>query len=224
MDRVDLDGSPGLGRTLTVAVIDDHDVVHAGLEAWFAAADIEITAAGHTQKEAARIPAEVDAVVLDLLLEHTRPDLSVLGALCAAGHRVIVYSSLHEPSLVLACLEIGATTYLTKNEGRAHLVAAVQAAATDRPYIGPTMAGAMANPPPRSDPGLSAREIEVLLAWFRTESKQIVGQALHITPGTINTHLGRARTKYAAVGRPASTKSALLARAIQDGLISVDEL
>jgi hypothetical protein len=42
--------------------------------------------------------------------------------------------------------------------------------------------------------------------------------------GTVNTHLGRTRTKYAAVGRTATTKSALLARALQDGIIDLDEL
>jgi DNA-binding NarL/FixJ family response regulator len=52
---------------------------------------------------------------------------------------------------ILYCLEFGATTYLTKNEGSPHLVAAIRAAATDRPYVGSAMAGAMSNPPSRAD-------------------------------------------------------------------------
>jgi hypothetical protein len=32
------------------------------------------------------------------------------------------------------------------------------------------------------------------------------------------------RAKYAAVGRPAKTKAALVARAIQDGIVSVHDL
>jgi hypothetical protein len=40
----------------------------------------------------------------------------------------------------------------------------------------------------------------------------------------VNTHFGRVRTKYAAIGRPAPTKAALIARALQDGLINIDEL
>lgn len=74
------------------------------------------------------------------------------------------------------------------------------------------------------DPGLSPREREVLVAWFHSESKTRVGRELFIAPGTVSTHLGRARAKYAAVGRPAATKSALLARAVQDGLLSIEEL
>jgi two-component system nitrate/nitrite response regulator NarL len=71
---------------------------------------------------------------------------------------------------------------------------------------------------------LSPREQEVLLHWFRTESKQLVAAALFITPATVNTHLARVRTKYAAAGRPATTKAALIARALQDGLVTLDEL
>ncbi|GAB2910853.1 hypothetical protein GCM10027047_06360 [Rhodococcus aerolatus] len=209
-----------------VAVVDDHDVVHAGLEAWLGEAGVDVVARArdHAQALALTASGDVDVVVLDLLLDEATPDVELLSALVAAGLRVVVHSSLTSRAVILDCLERGAATYLVKNEGREHLVAAVTEVAADRPYIAPTMAGAMAAPPERNDPGLSPREVEVLLAWFRTESKILVGQALHIAPGTINTHLGRARAKYAAVGRPASTKSALLARAIQDGLIDPDEL
>ncbi|MFD6397544.1 helix-turn-helix transcriptional regulator [Nocardia sp. NPDC060249] len=78
---------------------------------------------------------------------------------------------------------------------------------------------------PRFTPApLSVREREVLRTWLLSETKQQVTLELFITMGTVNTHLGRTRTKYAAVGRAATTKSALLARALQDGIIGLDEL
>ncbi len=73
-------------------------------------------------------------------------------------------------------------------------------------------------------PELSDREIEVLLAWLRCDTKSAVAADLFLALGTINTHLTRIRSKYAGVGRPAPTKAALVARAVQDGLISLDEL
>ncbi|WP_255450016.1 response regulator transcription factor [Skermania sp. ID1734] len=73
-------------------------------------------------------------------------------------------------------------------------------------------------------PGLSAREIEVLLAWIQSDSKSEVARRLYIAAGTINTHLTRIRMKYQNVGRPASTKAALLARALQDGYITLEQL
>ena len=72
-------------------------------------------------------------------------------------------------------------------------------------------------------PGLSKREGQVLLAWLRADSKLDAATSLYISVGTMNTHLTRIRTKYAAVGRPAGTKAALLARALQDGLTRLDE-
>ena len=78
--------------------------------------------------------------------------------------------------------------------------------------------------PRRTDPGLSAREVEVLIAWITRDSKSAVSRALFIAPGTVNTPLSRIRTKYHHAGRTAPTKAALLARAVQDGLIGLDEL
>jgi DNA-binding CsgD family transcriptional regulator len=64
----------------------------------------------------------------------------------------------------------------------------------------------------------------VLIAWLRTDSKVAVAQALFISLSTVRTHIQRIREKYEAVGRPASTKAALTARAIQDGFIMVGDL
>lgn len=74
------------------------------------------------------------------------------------------------------------------------------------------------------DAGLTKREMEVLLAWLRSDTKAQVAAELFITPATINTHLVRIREKYESVDRPANTKAALVARALQDGMIELDEL
>ncbi|AEF42969.1 LuxR C-terminal-related transcriptional regulator [Hoyosella subflava] len=76
----------------------------------------------------------------------------------------------------------------------------------------------------RNRPALSPREIEVLRAWFASDSKTTVASNLSVSLGTVNTHLARVRSKYAAVGRTAPTKAALVARALQDGLVQLEEL
>lgn len=73
-------------------------------------------------------------------------------------------------------------------------------------------------------PTLTDREVEVLRTWLMVDSKPACGQELHISLGTVNTHLTRIRAKYAEIGRPASTKAALVARAIQDDIIDIEEL
>lgn len=72
-------------------------------------------------------------------------------------------------------------------------------------------------------PTLSAREVEVLLAWLAAESKAQAAETLFITASTVNTHLTRIRAKYAAAGRPARSKANLFARAIQDGYTRLED-
>lgn len=71
---------------------------------------------------------------------------------------------------------------------------------------------------------LSDREIEVLRAWLTSNSKREVAAALFITECTVQTHLVRIREKYAAAGRPASSKVALFVRAVEDGFCSIREV
>ncbi|MEV5650983.1 helix-turn-helix transcriptional regulator [Nocardia sp. NPDC052254] len=85
-------------------------------------------------------------------------------------------------------------------------------------------AGACPEQAVASTPSLSAREVEVLLAWILSDTKAEVCRRLYISPGTVNTHLARIREKYSRAGRPATTKAALLARALQDGHIGLDEI
>lgn len=78
--------------------------------------------------------------------------------------------------------------------------------------------------PKAPQPTLTDREVEVLRTWLMLDSKPAVAEALFISLGTVNTHLTRIRAKYAELGRSASTKAALVARAIQDDIVDIDEL
>lgn len=209
-----------------VAIIDEHDVVHAGIEAWCAEAEPEIRVAGtflHPADYAVDV-GSVDVAILGLEFGGNKPDFDSLRRLCAAGQKVIVYSYLTADEVILTCLDIGAVAYLAKSEGKRHLIDAIYAARNASPYVGPRMGRALLNDSTLGRVKLSEREREVLVAWFQTESKELVGKRLYIAPTTVRTHLQRARAKYALVGRPAPTKSALLARAIEDGILSAADL
>lgn len=166
----------------------------------------------------------VDVVVFDIYTDGDRPAFNALHSMCQRGQRVIVYSQLSTYEVILSCLDMGAVTYLVKAEGQCHLIDAIGAAHSNEPYVGPHMAKALANDQTSGRTNLSDREKEVLIAWFQTESKELVGNRLYIAPATVRTHLQRARAKYAAVGRPAPTKASLLARAIEDGILSLSDL
>jgi DNA-binding NarL/FixJ family response regulator len=212
---------------LTAVVVDDHPAVRAGVAYWLGAGTPPITVAA--SGEDVRVAwigdgATADVVILDLHLGGPTPALGDLRRLVEAGRSVVVYSMRADDETALTCLELGALCYLTKAEGEEHLVEATRAAGRGDPYTPPSLAGALAGDRSDHRPALSARETEVLVEWFQSESKDFVAQRLGITASTVNSHLERIRIKYAQIGREAPTKAALVARAIQDGLIGVEDL
>lgn len=86
------------------------------------------------------------------------------------------------------------------------------------------MTGMLEHTPTHRKPALSAREIEILREWLLCESKSEAAARLYVTAATVSTHIVRIREKYDRVGRSAPTKTSLLARALQDGVVSIDEL
>ncbi|MHA3023588.1 response regulator [Mycobacterium sp. BMJ-28] len=230
MNRAKERGVRNTGTAIPVALIDDHDVIHAGVKAWFAETDPPIDLVADYPDPASfltehpRGDETIDVVLFDLQYERYRPEFESLRAVCAAGHRVIVYSHMSTDEVILSSLDAGAMTFLAKGEDKQHLFDAIYAAHSNTPYVGPRMAKALFSDRTVGRPGLSTREREVLIAWFQTENKEFVAKRLFIEPSTVRTHLQRARAKYAAVGRPAPTKAALIARAVQDGILSIDDL
>jgi DNA-binding NarL/FixJ family response regulator len=214
-----------------VAVVDEHDAIHAAVKLWCSQAQPAIRFAGNyfsAEQFLAEHPSpsasSVGPIVLELKMQRSGVDFATLDQIVSRQHRVIVYSHIASDEVILTALNRGAVTYVTKSERKDHLIDAIRAAGTGTPYIGPRMALAMHNDCTVGRANLAPREKEVLIAWFRTESKNLVAQQLQIAPTTVRTHLQRVRAKYAAVGRPATTKAALVARAIQDGIVDVDDI
>ncbi|MEE3851381.1 LuxR C-terminal-related transcriptional regulator [Gordonia sp. LSe1-13] len=85
----------------------------------------------------------------------------------------------------------------------------------------------MTNPAVRhhySPPVLSDREVDVLVRWVADRPMRDIARELFITDATVRTHLVRIRNKYRDAGRPATTKIALLVRAIEDGYTTLNEI
>lgn len=215
---------------MDVALIDEHDVVRSGLEAWLATELPGVRVRGSFAGPDGFLrwlPTTdgIDALVTEIQEGGRAPDMDSLRRVCDSGPAVIIYSHLSSDEVILAAVEAGATSYVSKAEGKDHLIQAVGSLTGDGPsYIPPRMAEALCRGRSGRRICLSEREKQVLVAWFQTESKDEVGRLLHIAPATVRTHLQRIRAKYAHVARPASTKSALLARAIEDGIVGLSDL
>ncbi len=76
--------------------------------------------------------------------------------------------------------------------------------------------------PPR--PRLTAREREVVRAWLFENTKRAAGRRLFISVSTVDAHLTNVREKFRAAGRQVSTKTQLLARALEDDIVDLSEI
>ncbi|ATO16793.1 response regulator transcription factor [Micromonospora sp. WMMA1998] len=224
MDADPLAADVNAGRAIGVAIVDDHPVVIDGVRAWLATEPrLRVLATGDDPDAVLRAAPDAEVVLLDLRL-HGRMVLDKLAELSAAGRRVVVYSEHTDPQTMLAALDAGAIAFLAKHEGREHCVATVLAAASDRPYVPPALAGAMVGDARPDRPSLSDKEREALLLWFQSMSKASVARRMQISEHTVKQYVDRARIKYTRAGRPAATKAALLARAIEDGLVRPEDI
>jgi DNA-binding NarL/FixJ family response regulator len=217
-----------VGRVVTVAVVEDTDVVVEGVRSWIEtdpARRATVIAAETTIEAVLAGPGrEADVLVLDLELGDTLVTPQVAD-LCDAGHRIVVYSIHVEPLVVEAVLAGGACAFLDKHTERAQFVDTIVAVANDRPHVTQSMAGGMLQAA-----GLSAREREALLLLFQGMDHASIARRMHkpsgeaISEHTVKQYLDRARVKFAAAGRPCKSSFALLARCIEEGLVRPGEV
>lgn len=216
-----------MAQPIRVAVVDDHPVVIEGVRSWIARAPetpIEVVLATDSIDELTAPGAPpYDVALVDLNL-HGRLVTDRIAELSAVGRRVVVYSQYADSDTVLSVLDAGAYDFVAKNEGSDHCVKMIVAAAADRPYVTPSLAGAMVTDTRPGRPSLSEQERSALLLWFQSMSKASVALRLGISENTVRQYIDRARVKYAKVGRPAPTKAMLLARAIEDGIVAPEEI
>ncbi|MEQ4301682.1 response regulator transcription factor [Plantactinospora sp. B6F1] len=213
------------GSRIPVAIVDDHPVVIEGIRSWLATEPRLVVVATGEDPDRVLAPEQppADVILLDLRLRG-RMVIDKVAELSGAGRRVVVYSEHSDPDTILAVLDAGAVAFLAKQEGREHCVETVLAAASDRPYVPPALAGAIVGDRRTGRPVLSDKEREAVLLWFQSMSKASVARRMKISEHTVKQYVDRARIKYARAGRPAATKAALLARAIEDGLVRADEI
>ena len=219
-------GQGALARPVRVAVVDDHKVVLDGIRSWIERDPqrrLELVADGQWVDAVLAGPGrEADVLVLDLGL-FGKSAVDRVGEL-AARFRVVAFSADTSDATIREVLDSGASAYLTKHEGSEHFIAAVVAAAADRPYVTPSLAKALLGDVSPDRPRLSGQEVQALRLWFQLPKKLSVATEMRISVDTVDQYISRARVKYAAAGRPAMNKAAMVARAIEDGLVRPEDV
>ncbi|MGA8332615.1 MAG: response regulator transcription factor [Mycobacterium sp.] len=214
----------------TLVVIDDHPIVHTGVRHWVAKAAIRTDTVPAYRSVAQflnddqRPSTTASVIIYDPEHGEQAPDYAGLRQLCELGHLVVAYSRLASAEIILNCLDAGATDYIVKTESPQHLIDAITAAHRGTEHLGPLATAAVQAAQQHGRPELTEQERRVLVAWLLTDNKDGVSQQLHIAPSTVRTHLQRIRRRYREIDRPAPSKAALFARALQDGLLGIHDV
>ena len=219
-------GSSPVDRPVTVALVEDWDVVVDGVRGWIAddpnGRAVLVSVATSVEAILNGPGRTADVLVLDLELSRDKAEWvtdRVVADLSDQGHRVLVYSIHYKPLIVEAMMKAGACAFLDKKTERDRFVDTIVAIGHDLPVVTPSMAGGLLQAV-----HLSRREQEALRYLFQGMSYASIGRVMYISVETVKEYIERARAKFAAAGRPCKSNTVLLARCMDLGLITPQEV
>lgn len=188
-------------------LVDDHQLFRQGLKFLLAdlERDIEFLEAddclGALEFAAG---AHVDLVLVDLHLPG-EDGMEVLGRLRLAygASAVVVLSSEDDPRVIRRAIEMGASGFVPKSSTPKVLVAALGLVLAGGTYLPPhvlrgpavetsTVAVAERGEPVQHVPGLSERQLEVLLQAIQGKANKVIAREMKLSEGTIKAHLSGA--------------------------------
>lgn len=178
-----------------VLLVDDHQLVRAGLAALIEGADdLEVVGTAADGVEALEVAGRTspDVVLMDLSMPNM-DGVSATRALLTDSPdvAVVVLTSFADRARVDEALAAGAVGYLLKDSDPRDLLAGIRAAAAGHAPLDPRVARGLL-PSLRKDPAaaLSDRERQVLRLVAKGMANKQIGRALGISEHTVKVHLG----------------------------------
>ncbi|MEV5876165.1 response regulator transcription factor [Streptomyces sp. NPDC052101] len=200
-------------QPVRLLLADDHPVVRAGLRAVLETEPgLVVVAEAATAEDAVARAAEggIDVVLMDLQFGRGMGGAEATAAITArpGAPRVVIVTTYDSDADTLPAIEAGATGYLLKDAPPEELAAAVRTAATGRTALAPAVADRLMNRLRAPGTSLTRRETEVLALVAEGLSNQAVGDRLHLTEGTVKSHLARVYAKLGVDSRTAAVAAA----------------
>ncbi|MFG1898262.1 response regulator [Micromonospora zamorensis] len=199
--------------SIRLLLADDHPIVRAGLRAVLETEPgIEVVAEAATAEDAvARAgQGDIDVVLMDLQFGKGMNGAQATAAITArpGAPRVLIVTTYDTDADTLPAIAAGATGYLLKDAPPEDLAAAVRTAAVGRTTLAPAVADRLMNRLRDPSTTLTLRETEVLTLVAEGLSNHAVGVRLHLTEGTVKSHLARIYTKLGVDSRTAAIATA----------------
>jgi NarL family two-component system response regulator LiaR len=187
-------------ETITVMIVDDHEMVRHGAAGYLEAQeDIHVVAEAASGEEALKLADEYvpDVVLMDLVM----PGLDGVEATrrlkdSSPRTQIIILTSFHEDEHIFPALQAGAISYLLKDVKAAELVEAIRRAACGEATLHPRIAERVIKEFRVGDPDrqrlfteLTEREMEVLKLIANGYSNHNIADHLVISIGTVKGHV-----------------------------------
>lgn len=189
-----------------VVIVDDHPIVRAGLAALIDA-EPDLRVCGHAEdaREALRVIDEVhpDLVVVDLSLKGTS-GLELIKQLADRPLKSLVVSMHDDATWTERALSAGALGYVHKSEATRDIVEAIRRVMSGRRHVSESISQKMLQRLAGSDSRkplgssidtLSDRELEIFDRIGRGMTTQQIGEALCLSPKTVQTYRQRIKEK-----------------------------
>jgi two-component system response regulator NreC len=209
-------------ETIRIVIADDHAVVRRGLrQVLEAESGFEVVAEAANFEDARRyvLGHRPDVLVLDLnmpggsTLEHIPEIRSEF-----PNTQIVVLTMQNEPAYARRALGAGALGYVLKEAAESELVEAIQRAAAGEMYLNPRLgARVAAEPPPGPPDGLTEREVEVLRLIALGHTNAEIGEQLHLSVRTVETHRAHIQQKLRL-----ATRSDLVRYALEHRLVTAE--
>lgn len=211
-----------MGATITVLLVDDHEVVRAGYRRLLEIeGDIHVVAEASNGRDAylRYVDAAPDVVVMDLNMPETSGFEVSRRILSRDGNARILVFSVHETGAYLSqALNLGILGYISKRSASQVMVEAIREVARGQQFIGEELrrhlAGAESAGEERVLDKLTAREFEVFCQLARGRSVEEIAVMLNISPKTVGNHYTQVKRKLDATNVAALTLLAVRAGVI----------
>ena len=218
---------------ITVAIIDDHPIVRAGMRTVLESTDnIAVVAEGGSGSEALQLVEEYDPDVL--VLDINLPDKSGIDVTRQlrsqnSSTAILILTAHDDSQAIFELLEEGAIGYVLKDEALETLANAVRAAASGQSWLSPTIASQVVQRAvkPRTNieqnalssptgENLTPREHQILRLLAKGLDNTSIAEKLTVTKRTVQNHISNI---YGKLGVASRTEAMLYA--IRHGLVQV---
>ncbi len=177
----------------SILLVDDHDLVRAGLKSILESNENFQVVAEKASGEEALEYLQSESILPDLvLMDINMPGIGGIETTKRIHHKypdikIIAVTALQEAPFPAQLIKVGASGYVTKGCEAKEMFEAINSVLEGRQYLNQEISRSDDNP----FTGLSDREMQVMLMVTQGHSNQYISDSLFLSPKTISTYRHR---------------------------------